>query len=506
MGSLEENSPCGYPDASDPSLVLTHPTEAEKRQTWSMNHDEWGGSLSLEEYMEREPFLASTPLAANGAMTHWILTDSASPSSPGQKRRVLASCETIRKPVLYVPAGGTEVQEGYGYGIGSVYTPPEFRGRKYAARMLKDLGEVLRTWPAEELRRQQEARGRGDTQGPGDGNADADAADNHVKGEEQAPLKSFCSTLWSDIGKKYYATKGWPAFPSEHVEFPTLPVGTYPPATSNADQLVYKIPHLAESGYSPIDLRSLDYYCREDEAQLRRQMIKHAQETGRAAFAYVPTPEVFHWHWARQDFLSAREFPGRKSESSSGLAFSIGTRPPSTPAPTPGEVKSENYTSGAQSGNEVAIKIEGEDKEAVTKEEDAPVKRLRMWAIWARNYGKDAANHPERNTLYILRFVIDDGYSASPNINSSTPGEPDRRVLQAAFDTILDTARRDAQRWNCGKVQLWNPDPLVRELAKATGLPHRFVDRDDSVPSLMWYRDEDESQIDWFANEKFCWC
>jgi len=528
MGSLPENSPRDYPDALDPSLVLTQPTEAEKRQTWSLNHGEWGGPLTLEEYMEREPFLASTPLASDGGMTHWILTEPPSSSHNSssvldQKRKVLASCETIRKAVLYVPAGGSEVREGYGYGIGSVYTYPEFRGRKYAARMLKDLGVVLRTWPAEQKRlqakdglliQQRQDQGHGYTNGVVQVNSAVKSLSGHVKDEDRAPLKSFCSTLWSDIGKNYYASKGWPAFPSEHVEFSTLPGDVTSSSTSSTGigiDAVLDQSRIVEMSCSPINSSRIATLCRDDEAQLRRQMIKHARETGRAAFAYAPRPDVFRWHWAREEFLSTRQFPDRSTGPSTGVVVTVTTISSSTS--TLGAQQNGHHThtngngNGNSNGNGVTIKVEQDEEETKAEvEEEGQLKTLRMWATWSRNYGKDAANHPENNTLYILRLVIDDGSSAFRHSFHTTPGDPDPKALQAAFREIIYGARAVAQSWDCGKVQLWNPEPLVRELVAGCGFPHKYVDREDSVPSLMWYGFEDESEVDWLANEKYCWC
>ncbi|KAJ2979126.1 hypothetical protein NUW58_g7284 [Xylaria curta] len=106
---------------------MSHPRTPEKEQTWRLNHREWGGPLNLPAYMGRERHLASTEVAADDGMLHWILTDASLEQS--EKRNVLASCETIRKRVLYVPPASDEVKEGLGYGIGSVYTYPEFRGK-----------------------------------------------------------------------------------------------------------------------------------------------------------------------------------------------------------------------------------------------------------------------------------------------------------------------------------------------------------------------------------------
>lgn len=62
---------------------------------------------------------------------------------------ILASCETIRKiaVVSYPPIDGEKVvpvKDVVAYGIGSVFTPPECRGKGYAKIMLIMLGERLK--------------------------------------------------------------------------------------------------------------------------------------------------------------------------------------------------------------------------------------------------------------------------------------------------------------------------------------------------------------------------
>ncbi|KAI1163722.1 hypothetical protein F5B18DRAFT_671998 [Nemania serpens] len=458
MGSLAADT-C-YPDASDHALILTHPTAAEMERTWSLNHSEWGGPLDLPAYLGREKFLTSTSLAADGGMLHWILTD-AEAHDQDEKRRVLASCETIRKRVLYVPRNGDEVREGLGYGIGSVYTYPEFRGKKYAARMLKELGVALKTQPEEEKEKQKAEQLRGKRpQAPGEYHINAEAV---------------CSALWSDIGKRFYASKGWPVFASDHVEFSSSPSSASPPGIPSLLERS-KQPHGASLTLVPVNTSNLAELCQRDEAQLREDLLQSARDTGRTTFAFAPNHDVFRWHWAREEFIVSRVFPGRQASEVRGMI--------------------------------------------------ATVKKTRMWAIWMRNYGEGAASNPAKNTLYILRLVIDNTTTATSSSSSSNEGgisvpSADPKALQLAFDAIMHSAIDAARAWHCGSVHLWNPTPVVRGLIAGSGLAHKFVDREvDSIPSMMWYVSDDEignedermgkgngrEVVDWVANEKYCWC
>jgi hypothetical protein len=130
-----------------PSLVLVHPTEAEKQIQFNLNGAEWRGALSLPAYLRREAALAQTALTRDGGITYWILVDTSLPHNPldpdSGTRLPLASCETYRKKALVWQNG--ELKEVVCHGIGSVYCAKHLRKRGYAQRMMKELGKALRT-------------------------------------------------------------------------------------------------------------------------------------------------------------------------------------------------------------------------------------------------------------------------------------------------------------------------------------------------------------------------
>lgn len=130
------------PLSTSASLTLVHPTEAERRATWLLNGRSWRGALSFPAYIRREEFLGNQLLTRNGRLSFWILVDDSTP--PSNPRKILASCETIRKRVL-IAEPGRKVEEVISYGIGSVFCDPQFRGRGYAGRMMMELGQKLDT-------------------------------------------------------------------------------------------------------------------------------------------------------------------------------------------------------------------------------------------------------------------------------------------------------------------------------------------------------------------------
>ncbi|KAI2619062.1 hypothetical protein GGS26DRAFT_584709 [Hypomontagnella submonticulosa] len=399
MGSVSQDTYV-LPEAKAPTLVLAHPTDVEKLRTWTLNHNEWGGALTLEEYLKREPYFTGIPLTRDGGMTHWILTDSAWSPELGGDRPVLASCESIRKRVLVAAPGDTEVRNGVGHGIGSVFTYPEFRSQGYGGRMLKDVGAALRKWQSGSY-----------------GGCDV-----------------VCSALWSDIGKLYYAKKGWAAFPSLHVEFPA--------SAGQAQE--------SEGKVLPITYDNLEALCQRDEQLLGETLLRTARETGRTSVAFAPDHDQMRWHLYRDDFITSILF------KSAG----------------------PNTIKGALAGTQ-----EGR----------------RVWALWSRSYhGSIPAKNVDNNKLYILRLFVE---------SEATEGENPSDETLEAFKAVVQMAQREAAAWHLGKIDMWNPTPITKKLIERCGIQHRWVDREeDSIPSMMWYGDEDVRDIEWVANEKYCWC
>lgn len=147
MGSLIE-----LPHGSSPDLALVHPTQEEKLIQFNLNSAEWRGALSQEAYLRREDELSKQDHTKDGGISYWILIDKTAKRNPldptSSARLPLASCETYRKKALVWKDG--ELKETICHGIGSVFCAPHLRGRKYAQRMMQELGEALTTYQTDE--------------------------------------------------------------------------------------------------------------------------------------------------------------------------------------------------------------------------------------------------------------------------------------------------------------------------------------------------------------------
>ncbi|EON61289.1 hypothetical protein W97_00502 [Coniosporium apollinis CBS 100218] len=250
MGSHQSD----LPDSTSPTLALVHPTEQELVQQSIKNGASWRGALSIEAYLRREDHLAQQELTRDGGITWWALVDTAA-----EKRSVLSGCETLRKRALLAQDG--TVKDVLCHGIGSVFCPPEFRRRGYAARMMKELGNKLQTWQAE-------------------------------------GVECLFSVLYSDIGKQFYAAHGWEPFDSSHISVHAAekPV--------NGSMKPHNLPEAR-----PLYASDLAELCSIDEQLLRKKMNGLASG-GKTAVAMIPDIETIRWHHAREEFV-ANELYGK---------------------------------------------------------------------------------------------------------------------------------------------------------------------------------------------------
>ncbi|ERT03194.1 uncharacterized protein SPSK_09231 [Sporothrix schenckii 1099-18] len=463
MGSTGHDE--SLPEATDPALVLALPTAQERRKVWELTHTMWGNALLLDDYLKREEYLTTVPLAMESGITHWILTDS---RRPVNDRPILSSCETLRKHAMSAEASTTAtVVDGIAHGIASVFTDPAYRGKGYAGRMLEELGHRLEQWqvtsPAHEEVGANMMATKTDSEGNGKGNAP----------------KTLFSVLYSDIGKTFYASKGWPAFPSTHLSFPPLAL-PLSETEDGAASYTSKAVHSEDGSFTvtPLGYHELTELCPIDVQLLRARLIRRATRravlgggSGRPSLAgpsvtLVPDLNTMLWHLMREDYMTKHIFS--KTPTVRGALCTLNN------APQPG-------------GSGVVVE-----------------KQRSIWVIWTRGYysGLKTLNG-EGNTLYILHVVLEDLDDDFP----ADPGEvPISQQHVDGFAAIVRMAQGEAAAWRCGEVQLWNPTPAQRILAERSGIAYKEVLRDkDSIPSLRWHGKGVSEDVDWVANEKFGW-
>ncbi|KAK1241339.1 hypothetical protein MKX08_001313 [Trichoderma sp. CBMAI-0020] len=247
------------PLSTSPTIILTNPTTPERTRTWTYSQPEWGNSLTVPEYLNREEYLLTIPLARNGGITNWILTDSAAAVDPDTAERpVLASCETLRKRALVRGKDGI-VRDVWAHGIASVFTYSEFRGRGYASKMI----ELLR---------------------------------GYMAAKQQESGEPAFSILFSDIGKEFYAKHGWMPLENTQIEYRVKE------SPVEFDASIVKL--LGDE-----DLAAL---AERDEELIRREMaLPNSAEASKTRVAVIPDIDTLQWHFYRQAFICNTAY-GRK--------------------------------------------------------------------------------------------------------------------------------------------------------------------------------------------------
>ncbi|KAK9234679.1 hypothetical protein V1525DRAFT_42130 [Lipomyces kononenkoae] len=253
----------GLPSADSPDLVLV-PAPPEERLECSRLHSvAFKGSLDIQTYIARKNHLSQQHLTRDG-LTCWVLVERNKP--PGQ-RTILSSCETYRKKGFLAYEGN--VEDILTHGVGTVYSRPEFRGKGYAGRMMKELSQKLDTWQMENERR----------------------------------TRSVFSVLFSDIGKSFYTRYGWKPFPSFHISLPAITEEEYRQEIAGVN-LPKPRTLLAE------DVRTC--MCNDNIIQQERELLRAASEkSSKAQVAIVPDFDHFLWHWAREEFYAERVLSNR---------------------------------------------------------------------------------------------------------------------------------------------------------------------------------------------------
>ena len=242
-------------DVASATVVLAHPNRDEQVHTWEQTRPSWGPTYTAQGYIEREDFLLKCPLAKDGGLTSWILTDSSAVVQPDKKLRpILSSCETYRKRAVVRGTDGV-VRDVTAHGIASVFTFEDCRRRGYANKMLQLVGEEF-------------------------------AKEETVK----AGAAQF-SVLFSDIGKKFYGDLGWKPFPSTHLSFPTKPF-----VTGFDDRL------------TPIDDDNLASLAELDERVLRIKMQSPPTGSAKVRAAILPDYNTLEWHIARETYMANHVF------------------------------------------------------------------------------------------------------------------------------------------------------------------------------------------------------
>ncbi|KAK3987415.1 lysine acetyltransferase [Cladorrhinum sp. PSN332] len=235
-------------------IVFGPATEEQRHIAVALRGEAWAPPMSLADYIDREAFLSQQELTWGTQCRLWVVY------LKGYPRQVIASCETTRKPVLISAGDGSPPRDGHAYSIGNVYTNPTYRRQGMAALLLRRVQEVI----------------------------DKD---------------SDFSVLYSDSGRNYYHSLGWPAFTSRQANLILLPRS---PASSTSSYSSSPTSNFMPSqpGLTlPLEQSNLPRLCEVDEMYFRACFVSLAETRDRKMHvAFLPNRAQIDWQLARSEF------------------------------------------------------------------------------------------------------------------------------------------------------------------------------------------------------------
>ncbi|KAF9937674.1 hypothetical protein BGZ75_002055 [Mortierella antarctica] len=246
---MSERAPAPFA-LEDIHLIQAHSPETIQR-TWANNKQEWGTTIDTDTYYTRERHLGSQGFASQGKLKFWILVPTTFNPEHPDLDLILAALETYDRPGM-VATKEHGVKDVQVMSIASVFTPVQYRGHGYASHMMKLLWKDI-----------------------------------------EAMERIAFTTLYSDVGPKFYGRLGWKPMRSDELVIPT----SHPVA--DAESIVLD---------SVTDKDLLEVIQR-DVQLVRGSLQAHLDESSASSPSTVvvvvtPEPNCFQWMHARSRFAA----------------------------------------------------------------------------------------------------------------------------------------------------------------------------------------------------------
>ncbi|KAJ3340331.1 hypothetical protein HDU93_007172 [Gonapodya sp. JEL0774] len=375
----------------------------------------FGKNLTRELYIRREQALYAHEFSRT-SYTYLLQK----PDNP-----YLCSCENFTRPIYYTEEaddGSIIVREGKIGGIATVFTPEKNRKNGYASVMMKKVMEDCK---------------------------------------ERLALTA--SSLYSDIGPKFYETFGWRTYPSRQLRLTVQSIDSPSPKSSFPTRLLT----LSES----VTLMPLDNHLLITRdlpaAHARLRATTPTEKTIRVAAVGVTAPS-HEWFATRGNFY-AREVGHMSDEQVNQMAYGVvvGSLPasPETPQTSP-------YAFAL-------LFLDVKTPEA-----------------------------------FVVRMRVEPG-EGTPEQQSSTA----RTLCQDLLRAVCNELRR----LKIADLKIWSPESktgLVEAAAALAaevpgGIEYQVQEREDELSCFSWFgpdckevKDWEEGKmiVEWYANEKYTWC
>lgn len=262
-------------------------TREQTIASWKRTAVEWGTGLTLEEYIDREFVGEKGEFARDGKQITWVLAPRNDPTTLD----FLCSCETFKRKIAIArpsePGQDSEpaLEYGLGYGIASVFTPPQNRGKGYGKHMMRLLHWALA--PEEYLATQTfpDEWGARPPRVPNAGDASVAA-------------------LWSDIGPTFYQGCGMGVSDERGDGWVVRdPVSN-----------IWNVHSLDLSGFKEgegvtwLDEQSVKAIWEKDAARIEAEVVQAAGTKGqtKTQFSFLPTEGVAEFQWFRLHYHFSR--------------------------------------------------------------------------------------------------------------------------------------------------------------------------------------------------------
>ncbi|KAG1887868.1 hypothetical protein F4604DRAFT_1645640 [Suillus subluteus] len=392
------------------ALSLYPATPAQVLETRERTWPHWGGSTTLEQYLQHYERMDEMEHARDGRMTTWVLAPRDDPTTLD----FMCACETYKRTGLVAypsPNGPNKVNEAPCYGIASVYTPEAKRRKGYGQHMMRLLHWVI------------------------------SSCDDFVEFPKEwgvPPPKvdgaggAAFSVLYSAVGEDFYGDAGVQAEGKGggwEVRTPWSWAWEVRGQMEKAPRRVEESP-----GWKWVEEGDLDEMWTEDA-----EFIKNSLEG-------TPRPDTSYETPSPTAFVSA--LPDRGVGS-----FQV-------------------VRSLLASGHAVPLKVWGIRKENTGDE------RWATYATWA-------ANMWSMPTLIVTRLA----------------------ATRETFPGLLEKIKEAARSAGLEKVEVWNLPRDLDGLAEGEGNEDgKKYERTRGLPMIKWYGRGETRDVEWFFNERFCWC
>ncbi|KAG8737337.1 hypothetical protein FRC12_017188 [Ceratobasidium sp. 428] len=113
-------------------VFLRSASQAQVIEARKLRSLAWAKWLGSEGYVRKCEAWDSLEHANGGKLITWVLVTAEDPETLG----ILSTCATYRRDILLLSPNETRSNTSTGYAVAGVFTPPQYRGKGYARRMM----------------------------------------------------------------------------------------------------------------------------------------------------------------------------------------------------------------------------------------------------------------------------------------------------------------------------------------------------------------------------------